>query len=253
VATIIKAEHAPRLGSRPEGLHLGDFLAEGQQIVAAARAKAETIIAEAKLKAERLGREAQRKGYETGYQKGSEEGRQAGERQAMDKANAEFQAQHVQLASACEAIFREVDRQKRELLLAAHRDLLLLAVTIAERVTKRLGVIDGRTVTENMLSVIDRIGECTDLVVEVSPRDSETLKRFAPDLIARRSSLKHVEVKVNDAIAPGGCLVRTQGGWIDATLDTQIRRIAAELVPDPDRPFESGSLDQRRDAQEAGS
>jgi flagellar assembly protein FliH len=231
VASVIKSDRTPVATQEPRGFSLGDFVAEGEQIIAAARARAQEIVAEARAAAARLGEDAYRKGHEKGYQVGREEGRATGSKEALTSASADFQARLVQLASACEANFREVDRSKRELMEAAHRDLLSLAVAIAERVTKRIGLIDRRAVVDNLLSVVDRVGSWSDLVVEVSSTDAQTLEQFAPDLVAARGGLKHVEVRVNESIAPGGCIARTRGGRIDATLDTQLKRIAEELLP----------------------
>ncbi len=219
----------------PQQFSLGDFILEGQQILAVARTKAEALVAEARRAADahtqRITQEAHRKGHEAGFARGLEEGRQAGHREALAKATAEFQARHIQIASACEAIFREVDRTKAELMRAAHRDLLELGVVVAERVTKRIGLVDPHTVTDNLRAVIDRIGGSTDLVVETNPADAQTVRDFAPELLKGRTELKHVEVKENAAVGPGGCLVHSRGGRIDATIETQLQRIAEELIP----------------------
>jgi len=231
VAGVIKAEEAHRPGCRHGEFSLGDFALEGRQIVAAARARAEQMVEEARGVGARVRQEAHQQGYERGHQKGLEEGRAAGRQEALEKVSAEFEARLVQLASACESQFREVDRHKRELLLASHRDLVALAVAIAERVTKRIGRVDRQTVTDNLLGVIDLVGQTSDMVVEVNPVDAETLQQFASDLVARRGDLKHMEVRPDDGVHPGGCVVKTRGGQIDATLETQLARIAQELVP----------------------
>jgi len=233
VAGVIKAEEAHRPDCRHGEFSLGDFALEGRQIVAAARAQAEQLVEEARAVGAQIRQEAHQQGYERGHQKGLEEGRVAGRQEALEKTSAEFEARLVQLASACESQFREVDRRKRELLLASHRDLVALAVAVAERVTKRIGLVDRQTVTDNLLGVIDLVGQTSDMVVAVNPVDAETLEQFASDLVARRGDLKHVEVRPDDGVHPGGCVVKTCGGQIDATLETQLARIAQELVPDP--------------------
>jgi len=231
VAGVIKAEQSPRLGRSHGGFSLSDFAEEGRQLLEAVRARAEKMTAEAEAEAKRLQQEARGHGYEVGYQEGLAEGRAAGHAEAMEKASAEFEARLVQLASACESLFREVDRRKAEQLLAGHRDLVVLALAIAERVVRRIGLIDRQAAVENLRAVIDLVGQTSDMVVEVNPVDAETLERFAPELMARRSDLKHVEVRSNEAVNPGGCVVTTRGGQIDATLETQLTRIAQELVP----------------------
>ncbi len=152
-------------------------------------------------------------------------------REALASASADFQTRQAHLASACEAMLRQIDEQKRDFMAAAQRDLIVLSIAIAGRIAKRIGLIDREAVTENLISVINRVGECSDVVVEVHPLDAETLERFAPEMVAHRSGLRHVEVRVNASIEPGGCVVRTRDGRIDATLAVQLDRIARELVP----------------------
>jgi flagellar biosynthesis/type III secretory pathway protein FliH len=43
-------------------------------------------------------------------------------------------------------------------------------------------------------------------------------------------SMEHVQLVPDDAISPGGCTVRFGAGQIDATIETQLRRIADELL-----------------------
>lgn len=240
---IIKPNQAVRPSQRVSGYDLGDFVIEGQQIVAAARAKAEQMVAEARAEAERIRGESHRRALDEGYQDGLAQGREAGHREAFEVAKAEFEAKQVQLAAACESLFREVDRRKREMLLSAHRDLIILAINIAERVTKRIGLIDPQAARENLQGVIDLVGGSSDMIVEVNPVDAETLETFAGELVAKRGRLKHVVVTADDRIEPGGCVVKTRGGRIDATLATQLDRIAQELVPGIDRRQASGQAE----------
>ncbi len=231
MAGVIKASQISAGTGEAAVFNLEDFVLEGRQLIEAAQAKADKILEEARAEAERLKQNGRQQGHDEGFGQGLEEGRAQGHAEALEQAKAEFEARHVQMASACESLFREVDRRKRELLVASHRDLIVLAIAIAERVTKRVGLVDRQTVTENLSGVIDLVGQASDLVVEVNPMDAETLERFAPDLVARRNELQHVEVLANESVEPGGCLLRTRGGLVDATLQAQVDRIAKELVP----------------------
>lgn len=236
MAGVIKASQLRGGADGGKVFQLGDFVAEGRQLIEAAQAKADQILADARAEAERTKQASHEQGREEGFAQGIEEGREQGRAEAREQAKQDFEARHVQMASACESLFRDVDRHKRELLLASHRDLIVLAVAIAERVTKRIGLLDRQAVTDNLTAVIDLVGQSSDLIVEVNPVDAETLELFAPDLVARRNELKHVEVIASEAVEPGGCLLRTRGGLVDATLQAQLDRIAEELVPGRDRP-----------------
>jgi flagellar biosynthesis/type III secretory pathway protein FliH len=45
-------------------------------------------------------------------------------------------------------------------------------------------------------------------------------------------ALKHVELMDDPSLSPGGCRILTGGGVIDAELNAQVDRIAAELLPE---------------------
>ena len=56
------------------------------------------------------------------------------------------------------------------------------------------------------------------------------LNHFVPELLAKLRSIEDVQIVPDEAVSPGGCIVRFGAGQIDATLETQLRRIADELL-----------------------
>ena len=59
------------------------------------------------------------------------------------------------------------------------------------------------------------------------------LTEALPKLQLRWPELKHIELVEDETLSPGGCRIFTRHGQIDADLDGQLQRIAAELVPAP--------------------
>jgi len=238
MATVLKAEQAAAGVHRPRVLNLYDIAAQADRIVAEARAEADRILAEARQQAEQVRREAIEQGRREGYEQGAKEGRTA----ACEQARQEFAAQQASLIQALQSAIDQFEQQKRRLLSAAHHDLIELAVAIAARIVKRIGQLDREVVVENLREVIDRVGARNDLVVKISPQDEQAARRFFEQLVKTHEQCRHVRIVADETVSPGGCVVCTSQGRIDATIETQLDRLAEELLGSrqPEPPARSG-------------
>ena len=76
------------------------------------------------------------------------------------------------------------------------------------------------------------VSNTSSVRVAIHPRDRQTVEESLPQLKLQLPKLGHVEIVDDESLAPGGCRIFTAGGQIDADLNTQLNRIAADLVPD---------------------
>jgi len=214
-------------------LNLLDYEAEARRILAAARKQAELLLADAERKAARLREEARQSGHREGLAKGLEEGRLAGREEAFRQAVEEFTRQQASLVQAFGNALAGIEEQKQRLALAARTDVLRVAVAIARRVVKRMAE-DRATAEaiaiENASEALEMIGPRTDAVLRLNPADREALEAFAKDLAESARQKRHIRVVADAAVAPGGCILTTEEGRIDARLETQLARIAELLV-----------------------
>jgi flagellar biosynthesis/type III secretory pathway protein FliH len=65
----------------------------------------------------------------------------------------------------------------------------------------------------------------------IHPNQDALVRDVLPDICATLQQVDAVTLTLDATITPGGCLVRTRGGAIDATIETQIDRIIDELIP----------------------
>src|SRR5438067_518624 len=73
--------------------------------------------------------------------------------------------------------------------------------------------------------------QSTDVRIAINPKQNATLTKALPQLKLKWPSLEHVAIVEDESIAPGGCRISAGQGKVDASLDTQIDRIASELLP----------------------
>jgi type III secretion protein L len=175
-------------------LKAADFsaLAEARTILEKAAAEAATITARA---ADELAAEKKR-GYDAGYA----EARQAAAEDVFERVERGINFyQHLQenigelVTSAVEAIVGQCD----------HEQLL-------------------RT---NLARVLKLARGQTFLTLKVSPAQTAQVQAQMNEILARSPVLEHLEVKADPTVSPGGCILVSEVGVVDATLDTQLEAV----------------------------
>lgn len=217
-------------------MNLGDLAREGDRAVLSARAEAERIIAEARAERDLLTKGAVEEARKQGFEKGLEEGRKQGAEEGRKEA---FQAARDELARLERAwgeAMGAFDSARGEMLGALRRDALALAVMLAERVVRRTIEVDERVVVRQLEAALEMIARATRIVVAVHPEDEQLLREALPAIVAKFSDVTHAEIAQDAGIERGGCVVRTDvGGVIDASIRTQVERLAASIGAAADR------------------
>ena len=200
-----------------------------------ARQQAEALLAEAQREGEEIKKQAHARGLEEGLlegvTRGTEEGRLAGHQQAL----AEHRGKLAEAVGALSTAMIELNASRADLESAALRAVVELAIAVARRVTKRQGLLDPAVLAENLREAMKLVVHAGDVKVAVHPDQRRTLEEALPLLRLEFPRLGHVGLVDDPAVSPGGCRVFAGGGQIDAELEQQLDRVAAELLPDPEK------------------
>ena|SRR5437868_861205 len=226
---LIKADNAP-LKTQP--FSLADIESQAAEILDRAKRHADRLESAAQEQAKKILKDAHtsglRGGWTEGWKKGHEEGVKSGKEQALAENKSEFAATIAALKSAAESL----NRSRVQLESAALKDVLALAIAIAERVTKRQGVLDPAVAVNNVEEALKLVSHSSDIRIAIHPKNKNTLKEVLPRLKTQWPALAHVELVEDEMLAPGGCRIYTAQGEVDGDLDGQINRVVVDLMPD---------------------
>jgi len=162
-------------------------------------------------RAEALEREAYARGYA--------DGQHVGEVAAAQRIE--------EMASQVATAISELAAVRGALMRRSERDLVRLAVAMAERVLRRAVDVDRELLAVMARVAIDRLGESAAATIHLNPIDHDLIvSRHTPDLG------KSVELVADPAVARGGCLVRSTYGTIDTGIDSQVRELSRALLGD---------------------
>lgn len=152
-----------------------------------------------------------------GYDKGFEEGKRQAERGLANVFKALREAVE-ELAGLREQVMRQ-----------SEEDLLKLAVTIARKVVHQEIATDRMILARIVAAAVNSATEREDIVIRLNPEDYRLVAAHR-HLYLNGFDDRILDLKSDDSVTPGGCIVDTAMGEIDARTDAQIDEIFKRLM-----------------------
>jgi flagellar assembly protein FliH len=153
-------------------------------------------------------RDAFAKGYAQGERAGFEAGSQRAE--AMLRRLAQTLDE---LAGLRSTIIRQTERQ-----------MIKLSLAIARRIVLREVAVDGELMLALARVALDRLEARTPATIRLNPEDATLVGR------ATETLGNHVTIVADPSITRGGCLVESEFGAVDASVEAQLQEVSRALV-----------------------
>jgi len=177
----------------------------GEQSVPLARTEAERIVTQAMQEAEAIREEAR------------EAGREEGRAESVTR-----------IEEAMETLNQAV-KERKTIIKDAEQEILRLALKVAEQII-RSEVSMHRDVCLNIVAeAIARVSDREQIIVRVNREDAEFLKRYKDRLAGMVDGVKSFSILEDANVDPGGCVIETNLGFIDAKISTKLKSIEASL------------------------
>ncbi|MBV8882056.1 MAG: hypothetical protein JO332_19020 [Planctomycetaceae bacterium] len=139
-------------------------------------------------------------------------------------------AETAGLAELLRRAAEAVEQQRAAIQALAERDLLRLAIRVAEKLTKAEIRSGGRVAEENLRRAIELTARRQELQVLLHPQDLARLEEFLPELRREFSELRQIALQADPTIGPGGVVVQTREGSVDTTIAAQLEEIERGLL-----------------------
>jgi flagellar assembly protein FliH len=229
---LLKATEFAQSSGQKKAFNLNDIAVEAQAIIEDARREREKIMDQAQQEISQAREQAQTQGYQQGYDRGLAQGQKEGHEQALQQAQQSFTESSNDLLKTLHSVCEQFDQVKSKILWQAEQDTVTLAVAIARKVVKKIGLVSPDVTSENVKAALEMTTRNSNVVVKVNPKDIEHLEKMIADQQMPLGKYASITFEGDEAVTPGGCRLGTEQGEIDARLDTQIDRIANELSID---------------------
>ena len=222
MATIIRKDspYEASSGNATQAISFSfaDMRGQANDYLGTVRGEAAKIVQQAHQQAEQIRRQAEAAG------------RKAAEA-AVERILDEKVAKRMQtLLPTLEQLVRELNDMKGELLAEWERSAVKVSSAIAERIIRRELAREPQIALDTIAESLRLATGSAEITLHVSPSDYENMGTQIQCVAATLSQLAPSAIVADATISPGGCRVKTKYGEIDQQIESQLRRIEAELT-----------------------
>ncbi len=176
-----------------------------EELVDYAKGEAEQIVKKAMEEAEQIREHAK--------ESGQEEARRIAEETASDKVK-----------EALETL-NEAAIERKKIIKDAEAEILRLALKVSEQIIKS-EVSLHRDVSLNIVSdAISRVSDREQVIIKVNREDLENMKKNKDRIGSIIDGIKSLSIVEDPMVEPGGCVIETNLGYVDARISTKISAI----------------------------
>jgi flagellar assembly protein FliH len=185
-----------------------------EEIRAEAEQERDRIIAEAEERARVIEQEA--------WQRGEKEGREAGIEAGKAEVQRVIERFHVVLSKAIE--------RRNEIIQESENQVVALVLAIAKKVIKVISENQKNVVINNIVQSLQKLQQKSDVIVRVNLADLEIATKHKQDILKMAERVQTITIAEDSTVDPGGAIIETDFGEIDARIASQLREIEDRIL-----------------------
>ncbi len=155
--------------------------------------------------------------YEKGFAQGQKDGELIGRKK------------YETLANRLAEILKNLEKDLSEHILALEPQLLALVKLMVEKLVLKEVDTDAQPIKASLREALKHVVEQTQVKIHLHPDDTEFLDEILAELREEFSKIKDFEIVPNPNLKRGGCLLETDFGLVDATLERRWQEILKRL------------------------
>lgn len=188
--------------------------AEARRIVSEAKDEASRIVSEAQDNARQIEEDAFRNGRKAGHEEGYASGK----------------AEVDRLIGRIHAIIDKAIERRVEIIEDAEAQVIELVLLIARKVVKVISENQKNIVINNVAQSLRKLKQKADLIIRVNLADLDLVTEHTREFIQMTEKVGNVTVMEDSTVDPGGAIIETDFGQIDARIASQLREIEERIL-----------------------
>ncbi|MBE7703278.1 MAG: hypothetical protein E7Z89_04420 [Cyanobacteria bacterium SIG28] len=146
-----------------------------------------------------------------------------GYRLGLEKANSDIEQFKTELCGFMNA--------KKEVFEYIAPDILEISVDIAKKIIKKEVETDPQVLINTIVDVLKTVSKNEPkIVIKVKPQAAQLIKDAIPNITYQYGIDSKINIVADPSIEDGGCILQTNNGIVDASIDTQLEIIKKALT-----------------------
>jgi type III secretion protein L len=118
-----------------------------------------------------------------------------------------------------------LDQEKKRLRHEMNKLILPLALKAAKKIVAKELETHPETIVDIVMQALTPVMQNHRIAIYVNKADRDILEHEKPELLAKMNQVESFTIKERDDIAQGGCIIETESGIINATVENLWRAI----------------------------
>jgi len=159
---------------------------------------------------------------ESAYRAGFEDGRAEGLKEGQEQSRSEI--------DRFQSIAENHSARWKDLMKQTDVDLVDLALAVAQRIIGAAVTVRKEPVLQTVQECLGYLQDKSRVVLKVHPDDLETVRRHRNDWLESLESMEQLIIEGDPDISPGGCVVETPVGDVDAQIEERLEKLRMVLM-----------------------
>jgi flagellar assembly protein FliH len=202
-----------------------DSTEEAEALLVKAREEAEQIIIEAQKKAQEIEVEI-RNTLDEERKATLEEGREAGRLEGYAEGKAEVD----RLVERTQVVLERAQDKRGEILTETERQIIDLVLLISRKVVKVISENQREVVISNVVQALRKVRDRGNVIIHVNLADLKLTTEHTKEFIKMLEGVKTIQVVEDSSVDPGGCIIETDFGEVDARISSQLAELEAKIL-----------------------
>jgi flagellar biosynthesis/type III secretory pathway protein FliH len=122
-------------------------------------------------------------------------------------------------------VVQQLDDIKNEVYRYSEKEVVSLAMSIATKIVRHEVTINKNVILNVLKKALQKIADYDKIKIRVNPSDLRFLKTQNHQFSHLTDKVENIVFEEDEAILPGGCLIETNSGDIDARIEKQIEAV----------------------------
>ena len=198
---------------------------EAQSLKRQAEDEAEKIIAGAKEKAKQI-EDDSLAAFENERKEAEERGRLAGREAGFIEGKEEV----ARLVERTQTILERAQDKRAEILVETERQIIDLVLLISRKVIKTISENQRNIVFSNAGEALRKVKGRGNIIIKVNMLDLKLTTEHKKDFINMVEGAKSLQILEDTTVDPGGCVIETDYGEIDARISSQLAELEQKIL-----------------------
>jgi flagellar assembly protein FliH len=187
---------------------------EAENIIQAAKVKAADAEREVRQTLDGLSKEARDKGREDGKTEGFADGKAEVER----------------LIERTQTVLERAQDKRAEILSETEQEIVDLVLLIARKVIKVIADNQRDIIVPNIVEALRKVKAKGSILIRVNLADLQLATENKEYFIRLMEGAKEIQVVEDSTVDPGGCIIETDFGEIDARISSQLAELESKIL-----------------------